>query len=301
MGNRGSGELKVGVWLSSVRPDLFVEVAQTAERLGFESLWISEHLILPNTAAKPPGAVDTSHPMISSKTPTFDALAYLSYLAALTSQIRLGTWIYLIGLRHPFVTARAVQTLDIVSNGRAEFGIGAGWLASEWEATQLEFRTRGNRLSEAVDICRRLWSEASVEHHGEFFDFGSVGFEPKPRQDPSPRIHLGGESLVALRRAALIGDGWIGMQHTPVSAASIVSQLGMLRTSSPLQARPLEITVGGSVENDEDREAWETSGVTRVIVAPWKRSSEAIESLHRVADGLGLKARDRAHADAKGL
>jgi probable F420-dependent oxidoreductase len=283
-------ELKVGVWLSSVRPEMFVDLTVEAERLGFESVWMSEHLILPTGQAQPPGT-EVAHATISAATPTFDALGYLSHLAAVTSEIRLGTWVYLLGLRHPFVSARAVQTLDVVSGGRCDLGVGAGWLAGEWEAAQLDFASRGRRLSESIEVCRRLWSEESVEHRGEFYSFDGVGFEPKPIQRPGPPVHVGGESRAALRRAAELGDGWIGMQHTPASAAAVVATLGALGAGQVGGRDAFQVTVGGSAASADDRAAWESSGVTRVIVSPWKRSADALGALRDVAAGLGLEPR----------
>jgi probable F420-dependent oxidoreductase len=283
--------VKVGVWLSKLRPQFFVDVAREADRLGYESLWISEHLILPAASATSPGAAGEAHASISPATPTFDALGYLSYLAGLTSGIRLGTWIYLLGLRHPFVAARAVQTLDLVSNGRVELGIGAGWLAGEWEATGLDFDSRGRRMAESLEVCRRLWREDTVEHHGAFFDFGPVGFEPKPVQQPSPPVHIGGESGVALARAAALGDGWIGMQHTPESAGRTVGRLTELGAAIGGPEGSFQVTVGGSMETRADRAAWEASGVTRLIVSPWNRSQEALDGLRRLAAELDLVPR----------
>jgi probable F420-dependent oxidoreductase len=287
-----SGPLKVGVWLSKLRPELFVEVAREAEHLGFESLWMSEHLIVPATKAAPPGAEGGAHESLSPSTPVFDVLNYLSFLAGHTSEIRLGTWVYLLGLRHPFVVARAVQTLDIVSSGRVEFGIGAGWLAGEWGATGLDFSTRGRRLVESLDVCRRLWRDKEVEHHGDFFDFDPVGFEPKPLQKPSPRVHIGGESDVALRRAAALGDGWIGMQHTPDTVAPHVRRLADLGAGMSIERpSPFQVTVGGAIDSPADQAAWEASGVSRVIVSPWQRSSQAIDGLRRLAETLRLVPR----------
>jgi probable F420-dependent oxidoreductase len=278
--------LKIGVWLSRARPELFLPLTLEAERLGFESVWISEHLILPATPADAPAGA-TEHATISGTTPVFDALGYLSFLAAATTTIRLGTWVYLLGLRHPFVSARAVQTLDVVSAGRVELGVGAGWLAAEWEAAGLSFADRGRRLDEAIELCRLLWVEPSVEHHGEFYDFPAVGFEPKPVQKPRPRIHVGGESQVALRRAARSGDGWIGGQHTPASAAEVIARLHELKAGQPEDERPFEVTVGATLQGEDDLRAWEKTGVTRVIVAPWSRSSQALSSLESFAESLG--------------
>ena len=103
-----------------------------------------EHLIFPEAMAGSP-FTEAEHPPVPPQTPLFDALAYLAYIAGQTSRIRLGTNVYLLGLRHPFIAARAIQTLDIVSAGRAEIGIGAGWLRSEWQAAGLDPATRGRR------------------------------------------------------------------------------------------------------------------------------------------------------------
>lgn len=285
--------VKVGVWLSSVAPRYFVAVAQEAERLGYESVWMSEHLILPMQSSVPPssGAAGAVHSTIDARTPTFDALGYLSYLAGVTKDIRLGTWVYLLGLRHPFVSARAVQTLDLVSGGRVELGVGAGWLAAEWDAMDLPFVSRGRRLADAVGVCRRLWAEESVAHESEFYRFEAVGFEPKPCQRPGPPVHFGGESSVALRRAAALGDGWVGMQHTPESAARLVTRLADLGAGTTRPEGRFEYTVGGSIESAEDCEAWDASGVSRVIVSPWRRSSDALSCLQRLAEVAALPTR----------
>ncbi|HEX9545818.1 MAG TPA: LLM class flavin-dependent oxidoreductase [Acidimicrobiales bacterium] len=149
-------------------------VAEEADRLGFESVWIPEHLVVPIASTGSPHT-GSEHPPIPSNVPIYDALAYLCYLAARTTRIGLGTNVYNIGLRHPPVTARAATTIDVLSNGRLALGIGARWLRAEREAVGLDFDRRGARVDEAIDVCRRLWSEEVVEHHGEFFDFGPLG------------------------------------------------------------------------------------------------------------------------------
>ena len=131
----------------------------------------------------------------------------IGHLAAHTTTIRLGTWVYVLPLRHPFAAARSFATLDVLSGGRAEVGVGVGWLEGEFAAAGVDFASRGRRTDEALEVCRRLWSEPTVEHHGEFFSFPPVAFEPKPIQRPWPRLHVGGESPAALRRAARFGGG----------------------------------------------------------------------------------------------
>ncbi len=277
--------MKFGIALGMLHPAAFEGVALEAERLGFESIWFPEHLVFPIDMSGSPFPGE-DHPPVPPETPLYDAFALLSYFAALTSKIRLGTNIYLLGLRHPFIAARAVQTLDIVSQGRAEVGIGAGWLRREWEVAGLDPKTRGRRLDEAVEVCKKLWSEDTIEHHGEFFDFAPVKFEPKPVQKPHPPIHVGGESESALRRAARIGDGWLGLAHTFESVAKPIARIGELRREMGTHDRDFEIIVGGEIQSLDDVRRWEDVGVTRLIGRPWRRSREAVDALRRYADLL---------------
>lgn len=275
--------MKFGIALGRLNPAFFLEATLEADRLGFESTWLPEHLILPVEMAGSPYA-GQDHPPVPPSVPVFDAFAYLAFLAGKTSQIRLGTHVYNLALRHPFVAARAVQTLDVASGGRAEVGIGASWLASEWRAVGLDFRTRGRRLDEALAVCKRLWSEEVVEHHGEFFDFGPVMFEPKPLQKPWPPIHVGGESDAALRRAARAGDGWIGIRQALETIGGPVARLRALREEAGRARERFEVTIGGPVESRDDVKRWEEAGVDRLIVSPWARSREAVDGLRRFAE-----------------
>jgi probable F420-dependent oxidoreductase len=280
--------VKFGIALGRLNPAFFVAVTDEAERLGFESVWLPEHLVLPVEMTRSPYP-GQEHPPVPPSTPVFDVFAYLAFLAGRTRRIRLATHVYNLALRHPFVAARAVQTLDVVSGGRAEIGIGAGWLEDEWRAAGLDFATRGARLDEALDVCKRLWSEEVVEHHGTHFDFAPVMFEPKPAQKPWPPIHVGGESAPALRRAARAGDGWVGMGHTPESVSAPVSRLRALRDEYGRAHARFEVSVGGAVEGPDDVERWQASGVDRLVVAPWARSREAIEGMRRFAERVGLE------------
>lgn len=273
--------MKFGVPFGRMNPTMFVEATEAAESLGFESVWLPEHLVLPVQMAGSPFA-GAEHPPVPPSTPVFDALSYLAFLAGRTSRIRLGTHVYNLALRHPFVAARAVQTLDVVSGGRFELGIGAGWLRAEWEAVGLDFTTRGERLDEALEVCKRLWCEERVEHHGRFFDFGEVMFEPKPVQRPHPPVIVGGESPAALRRAAL-HDGWIGLDHTPESARELVAKIEMNRERAGTGDRAFSVTVGGAVSDETDIERFEAAGVDRLIVSPWNRTREVPQSLSSFA------------------
>ncbi|HIF63826.1 MAG TPA: LLM class F420-dependent oxidoreductase [Deltaproteobacteria bacterium] len=275
--------MKLGIALGRLYPTYYERVTLEADRLGFESVWLPEHLVLPVDVAGSPFA-GADHPPVPSNAPVYDCFGYLNYLAGVTSRVRLGSHVYLLGLRHPFVSARAIQTLDLVSGGRAEIGVGAGWLLSEWTATGMDPRTRGRRLDEAIEICKRLWSDDVIEHHGEFYDFEPVQFEPKPVQKPHPPILIGGESPPALRRAARVGNGWVGLDHTPDSCAEPIAKLAQLRAQYGREDEPFELVCTGRIENLDDVRRWEDAGITRLIVAPWDRSRGAIDGMRRLAE-----------------
>jgi len=278
--------VKFGIALGRLNPAFFVDCTLEADRLGFESVWLPEHLIFTRQMSRSPHPGET-HPPVPPDVPIFDAFAYLSYLAGRTERIRLGTHVYNIGLRHPFVAARAVQTLDIVCGGRLEFGIGASWLEEEWVAAELDFHTRGRRVDEAIEVCKKLWTEETVDHHGEFFDFEGAVFVPKCVQQPWPPILVGGESEAALRRAARLGDGWIGMSHSFESAERSIGRIRELLDAEGRDATGFQFCLGGPVESPVDIWRWEELGVTRLIVSPWARSREAIDGMRRFADTIG--------------
>ncbi len=285
--------MKFGIALGALNPHFHLDAADAAEALGYESVWLPEHLVLPVQMSNSPRA-EEDHPPIPATAPVYDAFAYLAFIAARCPTVRLGTHVYNLGLRHPFIAARAVQTLDMVSGGRVEFGIGASWLEEEWVAAELDFTTRGRRVDETLEICKRLWTEPEVAHDGEFFSFNAVAFEPKPVQAPYPPILVGGESNAALRRAALLADGWIGMAHTLESATGQIAKLRELRKqrddiNGP--NRELQICVGGPVQSADDVKRWEEIGVTRLVIKPWRRSPDAVEDMKRYADLVGLTPR----------
>lgn len=269
--------MKFGVTLAMLRPSLWVETAMLADRLGYESVWVPEHLVLPVQLSGSPYS-GHEHPPVPPTTPVFDVFTMLGFIAARTTQIRLGTNVYNIGLRHPFVTARAVTTLDILSDGRVELGVGASWLAEEWEAVGLDFATRGGRVDEAIDLCRRLWSEAEISHKGEHFGFDPVMFEPKPVQPGGPPISVGGDSPRALRRVAELGDGWIPMNTPVTEIAAARMRIEHMRADRGREPS-FTLTMHGGWPTGEDVERYRDAGVDRVIVSPWRKSAEAADGL----------------------
>lgn len=280
--------LKIGVPLFFLRPEAMAPTAKHAEDLGFESVWIPEHLVFPTQIRSPyPYTVD-GQPPINPATPLLDPLVLLALIAGQTSKIRLGTNIYILPLRHPLSTARMAMTLDLISNGRLSFGVGAGWLKEEFDAVGIPFETRAASMREHVRALRALWTQDEPEFHGKYFDFGPVKFEPKPVQKPHPPLIFGGESEAALKRAAALADGWYGVRHTPESARERATQLRRLREEAGRADHPFELTVSCGVPwvTREMAAQYEDAGIHRLVILPWQRSREASEKLEALAREL---------------
>ena len=223
-------------------PRRWAETARSAEEAGFESIWVPEHLVMPVTMTGEPNSPHEGEPPISASTPAFDPWVQIAAMASATSTIRFGTNVYNIGLRHPIITARALTTVDNVSNGRIDFGIGASWLRQEWEVMELDFDSRGRRIDETIGVIKRLFTEDEIGHDGEFFTFPSVGFLPKPVQQPWPPMLIGGDSKAAMRRAARLGDGWIPMQQTLETLPGNLERVQKLRAEAG-RSGPFQVTL----------------------------------------------------------
>jgi probable F420-dependent oxidoreductase len=280
--------MKIGVPLFAVRPENMAAVAQHAETLGFESVWVPEHLVFPtHIVSRYPYAKD-GVPPINPATPLLDPLILLTQIAARTERIRLGTNIYILPLRHPLQTARMAMTLDVLSQGRLELGVGVGWLAEEFAAADVDFATRAGRTRECVRVLKALWTESEPEFHGRYFSFGPVKFEPKPVQKPHPPLIFGGETDAALKRAAALGDGWYGVGHSPESAAAQTHKLRALLVAHDRAGVKFENTVshGARTLSRDDVARYADAGVHRVVILPWARGREAEEAMARLADSV---------------
>ncbi|HEY1972829.1 MAG TPA: TIGR03619 family F420-dependent LLM class oxidoreductase [Pseudonocardia sp.] len=259
---------QVGIWLAVVEPRELVGFAQRAEEAGCESLWVPEHLIWPRTIESTyPYRQDGGLPVPSS-VKLYDPWALLSAVATVTTTIRLGTCVYVLPLRHPLITARAVGTLDVMSNGRAILGAGLGWMKEEFDAVGLDFRGRGKLCDEITPILRSLWSDELTSASGEYINFPPVHYYPKPPQGAGLPIVFGGESKAALRRAARWGDGWLGTWHDAESTAAVTAQLEQLLVDHGRAGSTFEVTVMLSPRNMEPgviQELWE-AGADRICI-----------------------------------
>jgi probable F420-dependent oxidoreductase len=257
--------ISYGTPLNGVDPDRMIGYARHAEACGFEALYVPEHIVLY------PGATVGSMAMPPTL-PFADPLECLCFIAAATDRILLGTGVLLLPYHHPVVLAKRLATIDALSRGRMRLlTVGLGTLPGEAHATGVDFRTRGRRADEAIDLLRLLWAggEDGVSFHGEFFDFDNVCSFPKPYKASVLPIHIGGSSLAAARRVGVRGDGYFpGGALLPDERAR---QLDLARSTAAAAGRDpdaLEYTRWGSIDLTPDRvEAYAAQGVTRIVVA----------------------------------
>jgi probable F420-dependent oxidoreductase len=204
--------VKIGLHLPHVGPlatrDGLSTFARLAEERGFDSLWVSDHVVVPRKlASRYPYSRDGSFP-VPPELPFLEPLATLLYVAGVTERAMLGTTILVIPMRNPIVTAKLLASLDVVSDGRLILGVGAGWMEEEFRMLAVPFEKRGARLDEYIQLFRKLWTEDNPSFHGKFWQIEEVGFAPKPVQKPCPPIWTGGHSAPALRRAGRLADAW---------------------------------------------------------------------------------------------
>jgi probable F420-dependent oxidoreductase len=285
---------KIGVNLVPVTHDRLVEAAVTAEALGYESVWMGEHVLTPvaHTSAYPgrklPFGVDS---------PFLEPLVVLGHLASATSTLRLGTGVLMLPVRAPVLTARAIATVDVLSGGRLDVGVGLGWMKEEYDALGRDWAARGARLEEMIAVMTGLFGDEVTEFHGDHVDAPAMGFGPKPVQRPRPKLHLGGHTPRALRRAARIADGWYGGSAAVDDMAAHVATLRREREAAGLDPDLFELSVVilHEPEPDELHELADL-GLDRVVITPWRRDDgpafpgdvAELSVLHRLAERLDL-------------
>lgn len=211
-----------------------LEICRVAEEVGFESVWGGEHVIFPSSIESAyPYTADGKVPA-TPETPIPDPLIWLAYVAAAAPSLRLGTCILILPQRNPLVLAKELATLDHLSNGRVELGIGVGWMKEEFEALGVPWERRGARTDEYVAALRTIWSGSHVEFHGEFVDFDPLTCTPRPAQGPDIPILVGGDTPAAIRRAAKLADGYFPGEGDPERLRGLI---GAVRDECEAQGR----------------------------------------------------------------
>ena len=220
------------------------EIAAKAEALGFESIWLPEHPVMPvNPESKYPGSPDGSIPDYMSD--MADPYIGLARASAVTNTIKLGTGITLIPERNPLVLAGAIASLDRFSGGRFLLGIGTGWLREETEIMGGDFDHRWTQAREAIEVMRALWTQDSAEYHGRYYNFPPVQCNPKPAQEGGPPVILGGNARNVFRRIARWGDGWMPTASSPEQIAAGRAAIDELAEASGRDPAGIGITVFG--------------------------------------------------------
>jgi probable F420-dependent oxidoreductase len=187
--------------------DALLKVARKAEELGGDSLWVAERLLYPLNPKSPyPATADGSLPLAYRR--SLDPLAILAYLAAATSRVRIGAFINLT-FHNPVILARELGTIDVLSQGRLDIGLGVGWSSDEFEAVGVPMQNRGRRAEEALQVIEAIWRENPVEFEGRYFRVPESYFDLKPVQKPRPPIYMGAYTPVTMDRVARLADGWL--------------------------------------------------------------------------------------------
>jgi probable F420-dependent oxidoreductase len=283
--------VKIGINLPATRPDvtpeLLRDLAREADELGFSKLLLGEHVVLFDRVVDRYQTTDDGKPWFPADSPLPDPLVLHAYLAAATERIRLGTGVVILPQRNPVYTAKHVATLDWVSRGRVDLGIGIGWSSQEFRACAVPWEERAARSDEYVEVLRALWTQERSTYHGRFYALPECRQYPKPLQRPHPPIWIGGWADAALERAARIGDGWYGFD-LPLDALN--ERLAVLRSCCARRGRDpesLPLSCGGySIQPSARREldAYAALGIGEFVFTPQaERASELRAALRALA------------------
>lgn len=273
------------------------DAAQLIEEIGYNSVWLPEHVVFfPEYTSQYPyesGGAAEVHRMLG----VTDPLVLASSIAAATKTLRIGTYVFVVPQRNPIITARQVASVDQLSNGRFEFGVGVGWSEEEYSALDVPFGRRGARMDEYLAAMRTLWSpEELSSFSGEFVDFPPLYCFPKPAQPRLPII-VGGNSDASLRRIVEVGDGWAGYSRTAEDIEIFIERLSPMMDAAGRKMSELSLKVGrrskGSTEQD-----WENDrvyidqvmslGIDEVVVSPRIGDANYERDMRRFAAIVGL-------------
>jgi probable F420-dependent oxidoreductase len=276
--------MRLGIHLPQIGrkagPDGIRRAAVQAEELGFEDVWTSEHIITPAGAMYPPSPL------------FYDPVLSLTWAAAYTKRVRLGTSVLVLPMRHPLPLAKELATLQNLSGGRFILGAGVGWMEAEFAALGVPFNERGRRMDEGIEMMRAVWSDDPVSFPARWIPAVLDNMRMMPKPEKAIPIWIGGTSEPALRRAARL-DGWHGSRATPEQAAPIVKRLREERPDADFA-----ISLRASWDTKDDAalkarlEGYEAVGVQHVLIEPFDRElDDWLRSVERIARaGAGFLA-----------
>ena len=197
--------------------DFNIDLAIRAELLGFDSIWVSDHVIMPSSMKKTFSSI------------FYDPFVLLTAIAAKTREIKLGTSVIVLPYRNPLVVAKMISTLDVLSEGRVIFGVATGWLREEFDALNVDFKKRGKITNEYLHAILELWQSDNPNFSGDYINFSDIDFFPKPYKDRLPEIWVGGASEYAIDRALKFASGWQPTWVSPTEFA--VKKESLIKTA----------------------------------------------------------------------
>jgi probable F420-dependent oxidoreductase len=285
--------VKFGIMFANVgpfaRPDAAVELARVSEDLGFESLWTVEHTVVPTGYVSEYPYAESGKMAGDERSEIPDPLIWLSYVAAVTTRLRLATGILILPQRNPVTLAKELATLDVLSNGRVEVGIGVGWLREEFDALGIPFGERGARTDDYVAALRTLWAPGDDTYHGRFVEFEQANSYPKPVQPGGIPIVVGGHTNAAARRAGRLGDGFFPGAYRPGELEPLLDVMAGAAHEAGRDPASIEITAGGAFDYDGAARLAD-AGVTRLVIPPLSFNLEKLKArLATFADGVIAK------------
>ena len=275
----GLFQINMGALGDVAGPEGAGRIAVAAEQAGFESVWTGEHVVLPDPQA-PPSPLPPLHPML-------DPAVALAYVAALTSEIKLGTGIIIVPQRNPLVLAKELASVDVLSGGRLQFGVGVGYLGPEFEALGIPMEDRARRTEEYIEAMRAIWSMDQPAYDGEFVNFSDVQARPQPVQQPGPPVVMGGHTVPAYRRAVTMSEGWYGFALDYDGTQRCIEGLSEAgaRYDRPSELGRLEITVTPRVRpTPEMVERFAEMGVDRLVLLP---NGQTVDEIAAFVDHIG--------------
>lgn len=273
--------MKIGAFASlfapAVKPQVVADLAQRLDSAGLDSLWFGEHVMLFDDMEFPyPGSADGKLPVPAGQGAP-DQAAVIAYAASQTKQLRFGTGISLISQRNPIYTAKEFATLDWLTDGRIDLGVGVGWCKEEVLACGYAWDNRGARCNEALELMIKLWTEPTTAHTGRFFQVPAGRMDPKPVQRPHLPLIIGGYSQAAMQRTARYGQGWLGFGLPPNACAQLLRQLDAALENEGRTRADLDIIVMPADDSVATASSFAELGVNRLVPMISLADASAVE------------------------
>ena len=227
----------------TAQPDALLQMAQRIEGLGYDSLWVSDHVVIPNEVNSRYPYNSTGVIGIRSDEDILEPFTAMSYLAGATRKLRLGISVMVLPYRHPVLNSKMMATLDVMSGGRTIVGAGVGWMKEEFDLLDADYDNRGRVTDEHIKIFKALCTQEDPVFEGEHYRVHGTKFSPKPLQKPHPPIWVGGTTNRAILRAATLGDGWHVVRMRPEEVAKGRDRLLRIRREQGLDTEGYQVSI----------------------------------------------------------